>query len=146
MSDQGLISEKRSGRTVGQSADVAWDCLSEGHADSVFRSQDHHRACFDRLARNQAEIVFSEQNTQNHENLQHGVVAADTAPRPSSEGQMSEGRVKLLFRFGEAFLVVSLRVFPVLRRMMYAVNEHHDRRSPGYIDIPCAVVCERHSV
>ena len=103
-------------------------CLGEGHADSVLRPQDDHRACFDRLARSQLEIVFSEQNAQNHEDLQHGVVAADTAPRPGSEGQIGEGRVKLLIRFGEALRVETLRVLPVLRRMVRAVNEHNDRR------------------
>src|ERR1700733_11127405 len=41
-------------------ADFARDCLGERHADSVLRSQDHHRARFDCLARNQPEIVLSE--------------------------------------------------------------------------------------
>src|SRR5271166_934453 len=125
---------------------AAWDCLSEGHPNSVLRSQDHHWARFDSLARNQTEIVFSEQNVENHEDLQHGVVAADTAPRPGPEGQMSEGRVKLLLHFREAFLVETLRVLPVLRRMVHAINEDHDCRTPGYIHIARTVVCESHSV
>ena len=41
------------------SGDLACACLGESHADSVLRSQDDHRACFDRLARCQPEIVFS---------------------------------------------------------------------------------------
>src|SRR5450432_339473 len=56
--------------------------LSEVHPDSVPRPQDDHRTRFDHLARNQPEFVFFQQNTQNHEDLQHGVVAADTAARP----------------------------------------------------------------
>ena len=59
---------------------------------------------------------------------------------------MGEGRVKLLLHFGEAFLVETLRVLPVLRRMVRAVNEHNDRRPPGYNEIPCAVVGQSHSV
>src|SRR5207249_4078322 len=78
--------------------------------------------------------------------LQHGIVAADTAPRPSPEGQMSEGRVTLLIHFGEPFVIEILRVLPVLRRMVRAVDEHNDRRSPGYIEIACAVIRESHSI
>ena len=119
---------------------IACDCLGEGDADSVLRSQDDHWARFDRLARNHLEIVFSEQNAQNHEDLQHGVITADTAPRPSSEGQMGEGRVKLLIRFAEALRVEGLRVPPVLGSMVHAVNEHYDRRPAGDGEIPCMVV------
>src|SRR4029077_18783766 len=112
----------------------------EGHADSVLWSQDDHRARFDRLARSQMEIVFSEQNAQNHEDLQHGVVAANTAPRPSSEGQIGEGFVKLLMRFRTALRLETLRVLPVLRRMVRTVNEHNDRRPSGDVEIPGTVV------
>src|SRR5271166_3954607 len=121
-------------------------CFGEGHADSVFWAEDHHGAGCDGLAGNQAEVVFSEQNTQDHEDLQHGVVAADAASRAGAEGQMSEGRVKLFVRFGEAFRGETLRVLPILRRMVYAVNEHDDRRAAGYGDIACAVIRESHSV
>ena len=72
---------------------VACYGLGEGHADSVLGSQDDHRARFDRLAWRQLKIVSSEQNAQNHEDLQHRVVTADTAPRSASEWQIGEGRV-----------------------------------------------------
>src|SRR5208283_4940906 len=54
--------------------------------------------------------------------------------------------LKLLPHFGEAFRFETLRVLPVLGRMVHAVNEHNDGRSPGYIEIPCVVICESHSV
>src|SRR5579863_2881604 len=120
--------------------------LSEGHADSVLRAQDHHGAGFDGLARNQAEIVFSDQHAKNHEDLQHSVVSADTTPRPGPERQMTEGRVELLLRLGEAFVVENLRVRPVPRRMLHAVDKHHDGRAPRDVDISSAVVRQSHSV
>src|ERR1700734_2078083 len=68
----------RLGQTVGQSADARCGCLGEGHPDSVFRSQDHHRTRFDHLVRSQLKVVFSEQNTKNQQDLKGGVVTADT--------------------------------------------------------------------
>src|SRR5579872_236863 len=59
---------------------------------------------------------------------------------------MSEGCMKFLVRLGKAFVIEILRVLPVPRRMMYAVNEHDDRRSFGYIDISSTVIGESHPV
>lgn len=87
---------------------VACYGLGEGHADSVFGSQDDHRARFDRLVGRQLKIIFSEQNAQNHEDLHHRVVTADTAPRSGSKGQKCEGPVQLLVRFGEALRIETL--------------------------------------
>src|SRR5580704_14876905 len=112
----------------------------------MFRSQDHHGARFDTLARDQAEVVLSQQSIQNHEDLQHGVVSADAAARPSPEGQMGEGGVTLLVHFGESFLIETLRGLPVPRRMVRAVDEHNHRRASRYIDTACAVVRESHAV
>ena len=120
---------------------IACSCLSEGHADSVLRSKDHHRARFNRLAGGQLKVIFPEQIAQNHEDLQHRVVAADASPRSAPKGEMGEGRVLRLVRFGEARWVETLRVLPVARRMVCAVNVHNNRRSPGYRHVPRKVVC-----
>ncbi len=65
---------------------IVWrDCLGKVHADSVLRSEDDHRARFDRLARSQLKIVFSEQLAQDHEDLEHRVVIADADPRAASK-------------------------------------------------------------
>src|ERR1700691_1769664 len=112
----------------------------------MFRSQDDHRPRFDRLAWSQLKIVFSEQIAQNHEDLQHRVIAPDTASRSAPEGQISEGRVHLLVRFGEALGVEDFGALPVAWRMVRAVHVDNDRRSPGYGDIPYAVVGDRPAV
>src|SRR5215470_8369661 len=59
---------------------------------------------------------------------------------------MGEGGEKLFLRLGEAFFIENLRILPVLRRMVRAVDEHNDCRSPGNIDVASAIVCEGHSV
>src|SRR5258707_15800130 len=113
---------------------LSCDCFGEGHADSMLRSQDDHRARFDRLVRNQLEIVSSEQNAQNHEDLQHRIVTADAAPWSASEGQMGEGRPQLVVRFGETLRVETLRTLPVARCVVRAIHIDNDRRSAEYVD------------
>src|SRR5271170_1020611 len=119
---------------------VACDCLGEDHANSVLRSQDDHRARFDRLAWNYLKIVSSEQIAQNHEDLQHRILIADTDPRSASEGQIGEGRAQLLVRLGETLGVERLRILPVARCMVRAINIDNDRRSSGYVDALYVVV------
>src|ERR1700688_5274786 len=102
----------------------------------MLRSQDDHWARFDRLARNQLEIVSSEENAQDHEDLQHGIIAADAAPWSASEGQIGEGCPQLVVRFGETLRVETLRTLPVARCVVRAIHIDDDRRSARYVDVP----------
>ena len=92
----------------------ARDGIGEGHADSVFGPEDDHGAGFDGLAWRQFEIIFPEQNAQNHEDLHHCIVAADTSPGSAPKGQIGEGRLQLFIRFGETLGVEALWILPVL--------------------------------
>src|SRR6202162_5758546 len=121
-------------------------CLGEHHADSVFRPQDDHRASFDHLARSQLKIVRSEQIAQNHEDLQHRVISADTASRSAAEGKEGEGCAQLLVCFGKTLRIEILRILPVARSMMRAIHIHNDHRSAGYGDVAYTVVCNSHAV
>src|ERR1700691_5453187 len=121
-------------------------CRGEHHADSVFRTQDDHRASLDPLARSQLKIVRSEQIAQNHEDLQHRVISTDTAPRSATEGKEGEGCAQLLVCFGETLRIEILRILPVARSMMRTIHIHNDHRSSGYGDVAYAVVCDSHAV
>ena len=79
---------------AGGDGDFGGDGVGEGHADAVFRAQDDHGAGLDGLAGGQLEVVFAEEPAQDHEDLQHGVVAADAAARAAAEGQVGEGRLR----------------------------------------------------
>ena len=127
-------------RMVFWRGQVACDCLGEGHADSVLRSQDDHRARFDRLARSELKIVSSEQIAQNHEDLQHRVLVADTDARPASEGQIGEGRALLVAPFNETLGVEAIRTLPVARCVVRPIDVDDDRRSSGYVDVPCPII------
>ena len=122
------------------------DDISEGHADPVLRPQDNHRASFDHLARSQLKIVFSEQIAQNHKDLQHRVISADTAPRSGSKGKEGERCAQLLVFFGETLRIEVLRILPVARSMVRTVHIDNDHRSAGYGDVAYTVVCNSHAV
>src|ERR1700733_158854 len=127
----------------------AWgscDGIGERHADSLFRPQDDHRASFDTLAWSQLKIVFSEQITQNHEDLQHRVISADTASRAAPERKVGEGCAQLLVWFGETLCIEVLGILPVARSMVRTVHIHDDHRSAGYDDVAYAVVRYSHAV
>src|ERR1700733_12108148 len=121
-------------------------CLGEHHADSVFRTQDDHRASLDPLARSQLKIVRSAQIAQNHEDLQHRVISNDTAPRSATEGKEGEGCAQLLVGFGETLGIEILRILPVARGMMRTIHIHNDHRSPGYGEVAYTVLSDSHAV
>ena len=125
---------------------LARNGIGEGHSDSMFGPENDHGAGFDGLAWRQFEIIFPEQNAQNHEDLHHCVVAADAAPRAGAKGQIGEGWLQFFIRFGETLGVKALWILPVLWRVMRTVNENNDRRSAGYSDIADAVVGNCHAV
>src|SRR5208282_752045 len=120
--------------------------LCEHHTDSVFRPQDDHRTCFDHLARSQLKIVRSEQVAQNHEDLQHRVISADTASRSATEGKEREGCAQLLACFRETLRIEILWILPVARSMMRAIHIHNDHCPAGYGDVAYAVVRHSHAV
>src|SRR5580693_4061753 len=126
--------------------EVRRDGIGEHHADSVFRPQDDHGSSFDHLARSQLKVVFSEQIAQNHEDLQHRVISADTASRSSPEGKVGEGCAQLLVCFSETLRIKTLRIFPVARSMVRTVHIHNDHRSTGNSDVAYAVVCDSHAI
>src|SRR5260370_24277719 len=110
------------------------------------RSQDDHRAGCDVLVGNTMESVSSEKTAKNHEDLQHRIVTADAAPWSTSEGQIGEGRPQLVVPFGKALRVETLWTLPVARCVVRAIHIDNDRRSAGYVDVPCAVVRHSHAV
>src|ERR1700756_2720675 len=83
---------------------------------------------------------------ENHEHLQHCIVATDAASRSASERQMSEGLAQPFVGFAEAFRLETLWALPVARRMMRSIHIDNDRRSSGYVDLPSAVVGDGHAV
>src|ERR1700733_16219612 len=91
-------------------------------------------------------VVSSEQIAQNHEDLQHCIVATDAAPRSASERQISKGLAQFFVRFGETFRFEIFGTLPVALRMVRPIHIHNDRRSPGYVDLPSTVVCDSHAV
>ena len=125
---------------------IEYRCRGETHADSVARPQDDERLRFDLLAWGQMEIVVSKQLTENHQDLQHGIVAADAAARAASEGEISEGRVELLVRFGETLRVEVVGIFPVAWGVVRSVDVDDDRRTAGDRDIPDGVVGDSHAI
>src|SRR5271165_5117047 len=125
---------------------VACDGLGEDHAYSVLGAQSHHWASFDHLARRQVKIIFSKQRTENHEDLQHRVVAAYAASRPGSKRKISKRRMQFLVRPAKALRVELLGVLPVATRMVRAISEDNDRRSPRYGEIIEAIVRDRLAV
>src|ERR1700685_318649 len=122
------------------------DGIGECHTNPVLRSQDDHRASFNGLPRSQLKIVFSEQIAQNHEDLQHRVISADTASRSGSEGKKGEGCAQLFACFGETLRIEVLRILPVARSMVRTVHIHNDHRSAGYGEVAYAVVRNSHAV
>src|SRR5580658_9187256 len=98
----------------------------KAHADSVLRPKDDHRASFDRLSWCQLEIIPSEKVAQNHEHLQHRVVAANAASWPAAEWQIGKGREQFFVSFDETTCVEIFRVLPVARSMVRAVNVDDD--------------------
>src|SRR5271165_6672808 len=100
------------------------DGISEIHANSALRPQNDHRTSFDHLARSQLKIVFSEQVAQNHEDLQHRVISADTTSRSATEGKEGEGCAQLLVCFTETLRIEILRILPVARSMMRTIHIH----------------------
>jgi hypothetical protein len=122
------------------------DGIGERHADSVFRPEDDHRACFDHLAWSQLKVVLSEQIAQNHEDLQCRVISADTASRSATERKKGEGCAQLFVCFGETLGIEILRILPVARSMMRTIHVHNDHRSAGYGDVAYAVICDSHAV
>src|SRR5580692_5255016 len=77
----------------------------EGHADSVLRPEYDHRASFDCLPRNQLEVIATEHVAQDHEDLEHRVVATDAASRPAAERKIGEGLAELLIRLEETIWI-----------------------------------------
>src|ERR1700733_24726 len=120
--------------------------IRERHADSVLRPQNDHRTSFDRLARSQLEIIFSEQIAQNHKDLQHRVISTDAAARSAPEGKEGEGRAQLVVRFAETLRIEILRILPVARSMVRTVHIHNDGRSTRYGELAYAIVRDSHAV
>jgi hypothetical protein len=81
--------------------------------------QDNHRARLDGLPRRQLKIIFSQKIAKNHEDLQHRVVGAYTAPWSASKRQVSEWRVQSAF--GETLGVEGFGVLPVAWRMVRTI-------------------------
>src|SRR5580692_8039475 len=145
-SHKGCASRSRYSRCVLCDAPGRRDGILERHADSVLRAQNNHRTSFDHLARSQLKIVFSEQIAQNHEDLQHRVISADTASGPGTEGKEGAGRAQFVVCFGETLRIEILRILPVTRSMVRTVHIHNDHRSAGYGDVAYAVVRDSHAV
>src|ERR1700758_807697 len=59
---------------------------------------------------------------------------------------MSEGLAQLFVRFGETFRFKIFRALPVARRMVRSIHIDNDHRSPGYVDLPNAIVRDGHAV
>ena len=84
------------------------DGVGEGHLDAVLGAEDDHGAGLNGLAWGQFEVVLAEERAEDHEDLEHGVVAADAAARASAEGDVGEGRLLRCVGFGEALGVEEL--------------------------------------
>src|ERR1700691_3021245 len=122
------------------------DGIGECHTNPVLRSQDDHRASFNGLPRSQLKIVLSEQIAQNHKDLQHRVISADTASRSGSEGKEGEGCAQLVVFFGKTLRVEVLRILPVARSMVRTIHVYDDHRSARYRDVAYTVICNCHAV
>jgi len=72
--------------TAGWFGYFGWDRVGEGHADAVLGAKDDHGAGLDFLAGGELQVVLAEERAEDHEDLQHGVVAADAAARAAAEG------------------------------------------------------------
>src|SRR6202789_755630 len=121
-------------------------CIGEHHADTVLGTKDDHGAGLDGLAGSQLKVVGSEDVAQNHEDLQHGVISADTASRSGTEGKEGERWAQLVVGFGEPIRIETLRILPVARSIMRPIDIHNDHRSAGYGEVAYAIVGDSHAV
>src|SRR6202789_4593397 len=112
----------------------------------MFRPQDHHRTSFNRLARSQLKIVFSEQMAQDHEDLQHRVISTDTAAGAGTEGKEGAGRAELVVRSGEALRIEIFGILPVAQSVMRTVHMHSYGRGGGNNKCAYAVVRDSRAV
>lgn len=125
---------------AGGDRDFGGDGVGEGHADAVFGAEDDHGAGFDFLAGGQFQVVFAEEGAEDHEDLEHGVVAADAAARASAKGDVGEGRVCGLVGLAEALGVEGFGVGPVTRGMVRSVDVDDDGAAGGDDGVAYAVV------
>src|SRR6185437_15908289 len=94
--------------------------IGEAHADSVLRAQDDHRASFDRLSWGQLEVITTQHVAQDHEDLQHRVVATDASSRPGPERKIDERLAQFLIYFEETIRIKIFGVVPVATCMVCA--------------------------
>ena len=103
-------------------------------------AQYDHGAGFDLLAGGQLEVVLAEQRAEDHEDLQHRVVAADAAARSAAERNVGERRMLSFVLLGEALGVEGLGVVPVARGVVRAVDVDDDHGAGGDDGVAYAVV------
>lgn len=96
--------------------------------------------------RGQLEIVVAKHLAEDHQDLEHGVVTADATPGGTPEGEVGEGRLEFLVRFGKALRVEAVGIFPVARGVVGSVDADDDGRAAGDRDVADDVVGYCHAI